>query len=52
MLPFDPYQRVNEMLKEPKIRKMDESQLRKLLETEQKRIDDGIAVIEAEQQLA
>lgn len=51
VLPFNPYQRVSEMMKDPKIRKMDRGQLRKLLESEQKRIDEGTGVLDAEQLL-
>ena len=48
VLPFNPYQRVNDMINDSKFRKMERSQQRKTLEAEQKRIDDGIAVLEAE----
>lgn len=51
VLPYDPYQRVNDMLKQDKIKTMDRSQLRKLLETEQKRIDDGTSINAAEELL-
>lgn len=51
VLPFNPYQRVNDMMKDDKIRNMERAQLTKMLEAEQKRIDDGIGVIEAERLL-
>jgi len=51
VLPFDPYQRANDMMKDTKIRNMEPAQVRKLLDAEQKRIDDGIGMIEAERLL-
>lgn len=51
VLPFNPYQRANDMIKDTKIRNMEPAQARKLLDAEQKRIDDGITMIEAERLL-
>lgn len=51
VLPYDPYQRVNDMLKQDKYKSMERGQLRKFLEAEQKRIDEGTSVTEAEQLL-
>lgn len=51
VLPYDPYQHVNELLTQPKYKNMERGPLRKFLEAEQKRIDEGIPVTQAEQQL-
>jgi carboxyl-terminal processing protease len=51
VLPFNPYQRVNDMMKDDKIRDMERSKLLKMLDAEQKRIDGGVGVIEAERLL-
>lgn len=48
VLPYDPYQRVNDLLQQDKYKNMSRGNLRKFIETEQKRIDDGINVTEAE----
>lgn len=48
VLPFNPYARVNDMLSDDKTRNMDKGQIKKIIESEQKRIDGGIGVIEAE----
>lgn len=48
VLSFNPYQRVNDMLTNDKTRNMSRDKLKKFLETEQKRIENGIGVIDAE----
>ncbi len=51
VLPYNPYQRVNELLKQDKYKNMERAQLRKFLEAEQKRIEGGISVTEAQELL-
>lgn len=51
VLPYDPYERVNELLKQDKYKNMERGQLRKFLEAEQKRIDEGVSVMTAEEML-
>lgn len=51
VLPYNPYLRVNELLKQDKYKNMERGQLRKFLEAEQKRIDEGTMITEAQDQL-
>lgn len=51
VLPFDPYARATKLLSKDRIKKMPRTELRKLIESEQKRIDNGIGIIEAENML-
>lgn len=51
VLPFNPYQRLSEQLTPNKTKNMQPTQLKKIIDAEQQRIDNGIGVIEAEQQL-
>lgn len=51
VLPFDPYQHFSDTIKQEKIRNMERPQIRKIIDIEQKRIDDGIAIIDAEKML-
>lgn len=48
VLPLDPFQRATQYLKDNRSGKTNKSQLRKQLESEQDRIDNGIAISEAE----
>lgn len=51
VLPYNPYQAINELLKQDKYKNMERAKLRKFLEAEQKRIDEGVSVIEAQELL-
>ena len=51
VLPYDPYQRVNELLKQPKYKSMERGPLKKFLDAEQKRIEEGTSMTEAQQLL-
>ncbi len=51
VLPFNPYQHLSEQLTPEKARDMQPTQLKKMIDAEQQRIDGGIGVIEAEQML-
>ncbi|MCE5314556.1 MAG: S41 family peptidase [Armatimonadota bacterium] len=51
ILPFDPYQRATKFIKDSRNGKTGRSELRKQLEGEQKRIDNGIAIMEAHDML-
>lgn len=51
VLPYNPVHRVNELLKQDKYKKMERSQLKKFLEAEQTRIDEGTSVTEAQELL-
>ncbi|MGI6295589.1 MAG: S41 family peptidase [Armatimonadota bacterium] len=51
VLPFDPYQHFSDTIKQENVRNMERPQLLKMIDTEQKRIDDGIAIIDAEKML-
>ncbi|MEN6356762.1 MAG: S41 family peptidase [Armatimonadota bacterium] len=51
VLPFDPYLRANKFIKDNRNGKTDRIELRKQLESEQKRIDNGIAIMEARDML-
>ena len=48
VLPFNPYQQVSDMVGTDKFRDTTDVQKRKMLDTEQKRIDDGISIVDAE----
>lgn len=51
VLPFNPYQHVTDMMKQDDVRSMERPRLIKMLDDEQKRIDDGISIIDAERML-
>ncbi|MHB9036466.1 MAG: S41 family peptidase [Armatimonadota bacterium] len=51
VLPFDPFQRATKFLKDGRSGKTDRSELRKQLEGEQKRIDNGITIMDAQELL-
>lgn len=51
VLPFDPYLNVSDLMKQDSVRNMERPQLIKMLDTEQKRIEDGIAMVDAEKLL-
>ncbi len=51
VLSFDPFQKANKIIKDSRILKTPRSQLRKTLESEQKRIDGGISIVTAEAML-
>ena len=51
VLPFDPYQNANKLLKDARNRKVERSVLVKELEVEQKRIENGLPIFEAEDML-
>jgi len=51
VLPFDPYQRATALVSEWSKRKLDQSEVRKRLKVEQKRIEDGMAIFDAERLL-
>jgi len=48
VLPFDPYQHVSDLVGTDRFRDTTDSQKRKMLDAEQKRIDEGIGIVEAE----
>lgn len=48
VLPFDPYQRVSDLVGTQQFRGGTDSQKRKILDAEQKRIDEGISIVDAE----
>ncbi len=52
VLSFDPYQRVSEYIKEARNKKADREMLQKEYEGEQKRIENGIPILDAENLLA
>jgi len=51
VLPFDPFQRANKLIKNSRTSGTPRSELRKTLESEQKRIDTGLSIPEAEKSL-
>ncbi|MCX6343882.1 MAG: S41 family peptidase [Armatimonadetes bacterium] len=51
VLPFDPFQKANKIIKDSRILKTPRSQLRKTLDSEQKRIEGGISIVEAQKML-
>lgn len=51
VLPFDPYQRVNRIIKEARKGTADRKELQKQLEAEDKRIKNGVTIFDAENQL-
>ena len=51
ILPFDPFQRANEFLKDARTKKTEQNVLRKQLEGEQKRIENGTSILDAESKL-
>lgn len=51
ILPFDPYQRATLYLKNARNKKTDQSILKRELEGEQKKIENGISILEAEDKL-
>lgn len=51
VLPFDPYQHFSDTIKQENVRNMERPQLLKMIDTEQKRIEDGVAIIDAERML-
>ena len=51
VLPYNPFQKVSELLKTDKYKKMERPQLRKFLDAEQKRIEEGVSVTKAEEML-
>lgn len=52
VLPFDPYQKASEMLKDEWAKRTkDQSQVRKDIESEKKRIDNGVGILDAERML-
>lgn len=51
VLPFDPFQRVNKMIKDGRKVNTPTSELRKTVETEQKRIENGISIADAQKML-
>ncbi|MCE5322018.1 hypothetical protein LLG46_01745 [bacterium] len=48
VLPFDPYMRANKLVKDNLNGKIDRNKLRKQLKSEQQRIDNGIAIMDAQ----
>lgn len=48
VLPFDPYQHVSDLVGTDRFRDTTDSEKRKMLDAEQKRIDEGIGIVEAE----
>lgn len=48
VLPFDPYLRANKIVKDARSQKKEITELRKVLEAEEKRIDNGISIPDAE----
>ena len=51
VLPYDPYQRANKIVKDARNQKKEITELRKVLEAEEKRIDGGISIPDAEDML-
>jgi len=52
VLPFNPYQRVEDLMNDKKLQTMDLGEKKKLFEAEQKRLDDGVEIVDVENQLA
>ena len=51
VLPFNPYQKANEIMKDDEKKSVERSQIKKHLDAEKDRIDNGIGLIEAENML-
>jgi len=52
VLPFNPYQHLSDIANTDKFRDTSDSGKRKIVDAEQKRIDDGIAIVDAEAMLS